>query len=99
MWSVGCICAELFIGIPIFPGTSKWDQLRRILKIMGPLPQSMMNSDNMKKRSTYFVYDEGTQAWRLKTREEYMRTTGEMVPEPADFYIDIKSLDDLELIF
>jgi len=31
MWSVGCICAELFIGIPLFPGNSKWDQMRRIV--------------------------------------------------------------------
>jgi dual specificity protein kinase YAK1 len=31
MWSVGCICAELFIGIPLFPGNSKWDQIRRIV--------------------------------------------------------------------
>ena len=25
MWSLGCICAELFLGIPIFPGNSEYD--------------------------------------------------------------------------
>jgi len=25
MWSLGCICAELFLGIPIFPGNSEFD--------------------------------------------------------------------------
>jgi len=35
MWSLGCICAELFLGIPIFPGNSEYDQLARIIKILG----------------------------------------------------------------
>jgi serine/threonine protein kinase len=25
MWSLGCIAAELFLGIPIFPGNSEYD--------------------------------------------------------------------------
>jgi len=25
MWSFGCICAELYIGYPIFPGESEQD--------------------------------------------------------------------------
>jgi dual specificity tyrosine-phosphorylation-regulated kinase 2/3/4 len=25
MWSFGCICAELFVGYPIFPGESEQD--------------------------------------------------------------------------
>jgi dual specificity protein kinase YAK1 len=25
MWSLGCIAAELFLGIPIFPGSSEYD--------------------------------------------------------------------------
>jgi dual specificity protein kinase YAK1 len=36
MWSLGCICAELFLGIPIFPGNSEYDQLSRIIEILGP---------------------------------------------------------------
>ena len=38
MWSVGCICAELFLGIPIFPGNSEYDQLARIIEILGNIP-------------------------------------------------------------
>ena len=25
IWSVGCICIELFLGLPIFPGNSQYD--------------------------------------------------------------------------
>jgi len=42
MWSLGCICAELFLGIPIFPGNSEYDQLSRIIEILGlPSQQSI----------------------------------------------------------
>jgi serine/threonine protein kinase len=32
MWSVGCILGEMLLGSPIFPGTSTFNQLERILK-------------------------------------------------------------------
>lgn len=41
MWSLGCICAELFLGIPIFPGNSEYDQLSKIIEILG-LPSQQM---------------------------------------------------------
>ncbi|VAH51388.1 unnamed protein product [Triticum turgidum subsp. durum] len=38
MWSFGCIVAELFIGLPLFPGASEYDVLKRMLKILGGQP-------------------------------------------------------------
>jgi dual specificity protein kinase YAK1 len=35
MWSFGCIVAELFLGLPIFPGNSEYNQLTRITETMG----------------------------------------------------------------
>lgn len=35
MWSAGCILAEMFIGRPLFPGSSNEDQLMKIFKVMG----------------------------------------------------------------
>ena len=35
MWSFGCICAELFLGLPIFPGSSEYNQLSRIIELVG----------------------------------------------------------------
>lgn len=52
MWSLGCICAELFIGLPIFPGSSEYDQLRRIVEVLGPPPKVMYVGVNTSK---YFV--------------------------------------------
>ena len=35
MWSVGCIMAELFLGKPLFPGSSTLNQLSRIIELTG----------------------------------------------------------------
>ncbi|XP_062222292.1 dual specificity protein kinase YAK1 homolog isoform X2 [Phragmites australis] len=38
MWSFGCIVAELYIGLPLFPGASEYDVLCRMIEILGGQP-------------------------------------------------------------
>ncbi|KAL6747277.1 kinase-like domain-containing protein [Haematococcus lacustris] len=38
MWSLGCVAAELFLGLPLFPGASEHDLLVRIMETLRPLP-------------------------------------------------------------
>jgi dual specificity protein kinase YAK1 len=35
MWSLGCMAAELFLGIPLFPGHNEYNQLARIVEMQG----------------------------------------------------------------
>ena len=35
IWSLGCVCAELLLGQPLFPGESRVDQLVEIIKVLG----------------------------------------------------------------
>jgi serine/threonine protein kinase len=37
MWSLGCISAEMFLGLPLFPGASDHDQLKLIMDTLGYL--------------------------------------------------------------
>lgn len=30
MWSLGCVVAELFLGWPLYPGSSEYDQIRSV---------------------------------------------------------------------
>lgn len=46
MWSFGCLIAELFTGIPLFPGENEQDQLIRIMELKGAPP------DNILKQAT-----------------------------------------------
>lgn len=35
MWSLGCVAAELFLGLPLFPGASEFDLLQRMVETLG----------------------------------------------------------------
>ena len=50
MWSLGCVAAELFLGLPLFPGASEHDLLTRVVEMMGPPPDSLLyNGKHTKK--------------------------------------------------
>ena len=53
MWSLGCVAAELFLGLPILPGVHEHDQLGRICEMIAKLPDWML--DQGSKSSKYFV--------------------------------------------
>ncbi|KAI9256615.1 kinase-like domain-containing protein [Phascolomyces articulosus] len=74
MWSLGCIVAELFIGIPLFPGSSEYNQLFRIVEMLGQPPQDMLD----KGKSTDQFYNRetlpsGKHIYKMKSREQYGR--------------------------
>ncbi|PWA81219.1 YAK1-like protein [Artemisia annua] len=53
MWSFGCIVAELFLGLPLFPGQSEFDLLKRMIKILGGQPPDYLLKD-AKHTSKFF---------------------------------------------
>ena len=53
MWSLGCVAAELFLGLPILPGIHEHDQLGRISEMIGGLPDWML--DQGTKAQKYYV--------------------------------------------
>lgn len=85
-WSLGCVAAELFLGLPILPGIHEHDQIGRITEMISPLPYWMI--DQGTKSSKYYVksfnrvtpdsVDVGVSGaspmhqWRLKSQEEYI---------------------------
>lgn len=46
VWSVGCVIAELYQGVPIFPGKSSQDQFFRIASIIGKPTQREVEAMN-----------------------------------------------------
>lgn len=52
MWSFGCIIAELFKGIPIFPGENERDQIGYIMEYLGEPPKKILDAST--KKSQFF---------------------------------------------
>lgn len=46
MWSLGCVLAEMQLGLPIFPGESSIHQLVVISKILGTPEEEVMKEWN-----------------------------------------------------
>jgi cyclin-dependent kinase-like len=41
IWPIGCLCAELITGKPLFPGTNDIDTLAKIVKVCGNLTENL----------------------------------------------------------
>ena len=70
MWSLGCVVAELFLGWPLYPGSSEYDQIRYISQTQGVPRDHMLN--NASKTTKFFYRDREASFpfWRLRTPEE-----------------------------
>ncbi|KIK67246.1 hypothetical protein GYMLUDRAFT_156550 [Collybiopsis luxurians FD-317 M1] len=100
MWSLGCIAVELFLGLPLFPGTSEYNQICRIVDMLGVPPLSMLNIG--KQSSQFFdsvdVWNPHTgqneKKWKLKSLEQYSRDHGTN-EQPGKQYFKANSLPEI----
>ncbi|KAJ1672033.1 dual specificity protein kinase yak1, partial [Coemansia sp. RSA 25] len=70
MWSLGCIVAELYLGLPLFPGSSEYNQLSRIIDLLGLPPANML--ERARRTDEFFNYL-GPGTWDLKSMVQYAR--------------------------
>lgn len=77
MWSLGCLAAELFLGLPLYPGVSDYDMLRRITESVGaPAPPFLRNCKLAKHFFTLQPAAGARPAVRLMTTAEHQAATG-----------------------
>ncbi|KAG1355470.1 putative Rop guanine nucleotide exchange factor 14 [Cocos nucifera] len=106
MWSFGCIVAELFLGLPLFPGASEYDLLKRMIEILGGQPPDDLLRD-AKNTSKFFKHvgsiyrledDEAhngvTSAYRVLTEEEYESRESKR-PKIGKRYFNFVKLEDI----
>lgn len=75
MWSLGCIVGELFLGLPMFPGTSEYNQIWKIVDMLGYPARHMIdvgrNSTNFFRKIPGSTDDEKP-TYVIKTYDEYV---------------------------
>ena len=75
MWSFGCICAELYVGYPIFPGESEQDQMSRIMEMVGLTSNEILAISERKQRF-FKQSQESYEAIMFKNSRGKMRKVG-----------------------
>ncbi|OJJ46575.1 hypothetical protein ASPZODRAFT_1974451 [Penicilliopsis zonata CBS 506.65] len=95
IWSLGCILVELFLGLPLFPGSSEYNQVCRIVEMLGLPPTWMLE---MGKQSGEFFeksHDEfGRKTYRLKSLEQYSREHNTK-EQPSKKYFQASTLEEI----
>ncbi|KAK9373390.1 kinase-like domain-containing protein [Lipomyces chichibuensis] len=94
MWSLGCIVAELFLGLPLFPGSSEYNQICRIVDMIELPPQWMIEAG--KQAAEYFEQVIGPygKAYRLKSVEKYSQEH-KVMEQPSKKYFASTHLADI----
>ncbi|PLW46971.1 hypothetical protein PCANC_06499 [Puccinia coronata f. sp. avenae] len=97
MWSLGCICVELFLGLPLFPGTSEYNQITRIVEMLGMPPAYML--DMGRQTSQFFDVMEDTfngsrKVYKLKSLEQYSKEHN-IAEQPSKRYFQQNTLEDI----
>ena len=87
-WAVGCIIGELADGNPMFPGENEIDQLECIIKVMGNLPESLVN---MYYENPIYNGKELLKVNRPESLER--RYMGKLGPSAIDFLKGLLQLD------
>lgn len=103
MWSLGCIVGELFLGIPMFPGTSEYNQIWKIVDMLGTPPRHMIEVG--RNSLNYFAKiplqgDQSKPTYRIKTFDEYIASTrtkesGSKKEQPNKNYFKHQLLKDI----
>ncbi|KAJ3296740.1 dual specificity protein kinase yak1 [Borealophlyctis nickersoniae] len=95
MWSLGCIAAELFLGLPLFPGSSEYNQISRIVEMLGVPPAYMCEKG--KSAHQFFqktVGPDGKNQWEIKSMQQYMKEQG-TVEQPSKRYFTGTTLPEI----
>lgn len=79
IWSLGCVAAELFVGLPLFPGQNEVQMMLLIVRMLGQIPQKLID---MSPRKNVFFNSDGS----LKTEIEICSALQKEVVEMHKYF-------------
>lgn len=97
MWSLGCVAAELFLGIPLFPGQNEMNMVARIVEMLGDPPDRFLDHCRhtfkffngpgaSQNHLHHFHHQHSMRLYQLKPIEQYERENATSLPEWKRFF-------------
>lgn len=91
IWSLGCVAVELFVGLPLFPGENEVQMIILISRMLGQIPQNMI--DISPRKNIFFNPDNS-----LKTESEICSSLKIEVVELQKYFY-LKKLPDIIMYY
>lgn len=77
MWSLGCILVEMHTGEALFAGSCEYDQMMRIIEVLGMPPKHMIEMADPSKKAKFFEVDnEGNYVCKESNENRRYRAPG-----------------------
>ena len=87
VWSLACIGAELFLGLPLWPGTCEFNQMCKMVESLGCPPAEMLDRGQWTLK--FFNRVErpgGGHAYELKTPAQFERDSACVLPPDRRYF-------------
>lgn len=100
IWSAGCIIAELFVGVPLFPAKNDVDLLAKFIETLGTPPLSVIKMKaDFQSKSTKKIKDEPQQNKFFGDDGKLLHVSTQPVPMKTRLTSFLKSSDTMMIDF
>lgn len=79
MWSLGCILVEMHTGEPLFSGANEFDQMMKIVEVLGLPPRHMLDAAPKTKKYFERLPDDSYQCRRPRDGKRYKAPTSRRI--------------------
>jgi serine/threonine protein kinase len=93
MWSLGCILAEMHTGEPLFSGSDQFDQMQKIVKLLGIVPGSMLDKASDQVKYQFFEKIKtvsGQDEWNVRQTKQNAKADSSDQAEPKAIILPSK---------
>ena len=95
MWSLGCILAEMHTGEPLFSGSDQFDQMQKIVKLLGMVPDAMLERSSDQIKSQFFERNMTGSRPEWQVRQTKPTKSGDTTPAEAPKQPIVPSTDPI----
>ncbi|BFU21219.1 protein kinase domain containing protein [Entamoeba histolytica HM-1:IMSS-B] len=86
MWSFGCVAAELFLGIPLFPGENEYNQLAKIIDMLGPIPDYLLRKGTKTEKYFNMIQKGNEITFKIKPPEQFEKENNCKLQENRKYF-------------
>jgi dual specificity protein kinase YAK1 len=86
VWSLACIGAELFLGLPLWPGTCEFNQMCKMVESLGIPPVEMLDKGKWTLKFFNRIEHAGTHSYQLKSPAQFEQENACILPQDRRYF-------------